>query len=163
MKKTLIALSIAALLLVTLSQAAAQCPKGQMPGCIKNLSLTPDQKDKFDSLRKEFLKETLPIRSESGKKVLEFRILLAQPSVDVAKAKAKQQEIFALKKDLQEKSLAYYLKGREILTPQQISMLPPGCCLGFKGGFNCFKSNACGSSYGTGKGKGMKSCPFGGR
>ena len=69
---------------------------------------------------------------------------MAQPSANAATISAKQQEIFALQQKTQEKSLAYQTNARNIMTPQQLSMLPPGCGLGF----------AAGSGYGSGFGSG---------
>lgn len=144
MKKIIIATSVMLVLLVAVSHAVAWGPAG-------NLNLTAEQSEKLNGLHQGFLKETLPIQNELASKALEFRTLLASPSTDKTQVKAKQQEMFVLQNKMQEKSLAYRLDAREILTPDQISMLPPGCGLGFAAGAGYGR----GTGYGKGRGGGM--------
>ncbi|MCP4681971.1 MAG: hypothetical protein GY864_06545 [Desulfobacterales bacterium] len=163
MKKKAIFLSILVVLLMVASQAMAWRTGGaeSCSNCLANLDMTTDQSQKLDSLRDSFLKETIPLRNEKETKKLEMRILLAKPSIDIETVKAKQQEIFDVKKSLQEKSLDYYLKARKVLTPQQVSMLPPGCHLGFNIYGGAYKSKGCGSKSGQSKGGGPKqACPY---
>ena len=169
MKKTAIGISIVVALLVTASLALAWGPglgRGYgyaggpyARGCwyAPGLNLTSDQTGKLTSLQQKFLNETLPIRNELAAKVLELRTLMAQPSANAQKISAKQQEIFALQQKLQEKSLANQANARNILTPPQLSMLPPGCGLGFAAGMGY------GAGFGGGYGRGMGySSGFGG-
>ena len=144
MKKLIIATSVMLVLLVAVSHAVAWGPAA-------NLNLTAEQSGKLNSLHQEFLEETLPIRNELASKALEFRTLLASPSTDKTQVKAKQQEMFVLQNKMQEQFLAYRLDAREILTPDQISMLPPGCGLGFAAGAGYGR----GTGYGKGRGGGM--------
>ena len=168
MKKTVIAISVILVFLVAVSQAMAWHPMGRSFGYAENLNLTAEQSRNLNAHQQDFLKEALPIRNELAIKALEFRTLLAQSSTDKSKVKAKQQEIFALQKKLQEKSLAYELDARDILTPEQISMLPPGCGLGFMAsaggmgyGKGCGRGMGNGGGYGRGMGYHAGPCPYG--
>ncbi len=145
MKKTAIGISIVVALFVTASLAFAQGPgygrgygyaASPYYGCLSapNFNLTADQTGKLNSLQQQFLNETLPIRNELAAKSLELRNLMAQPSPNAATIWAKQPEIFALQQKMQEKSLAYQTNARNVLTPQQVSQLLPGCGLGFAAG-----------------------------
>jgi len=169
MKKTAIGISVVTALLVTASLALAWGPgygRGagfaapSAYGCLyaPNFNLTADQTGKLTGLQQQFLNESLPIRNELATKALELRTMMAQPGGDAAKISAKQQEIFALQQKLQEKSLAYQTNARNILTPQQLSMLPPGCGLGFAAGTGYGRgmgySSGFGGSYGRGRGMG---------
>jgi len=151
MKKAMIGMSVLVVLLTAVSQAVAWCPLGRGIAYAPNLNLTAEQSGKLNTLKQDFFKETLPIRNELASKVMEFRALLTQPSTDAGKIKAKQKEIFALQQKLQEKSVAYHLDARKILTAEQISMLPPGCGLGFLAG----AGYGSGRGYGRGYGQGM--------
>lgn len=168
MKKTVMGISVVGVLLVVASLAFAQGPgygRGYgyaagpySRGCwyAPNFNLTVDQTGKLTSLQQGFLNETLPIRNELAAKVLELRTLMARPSANAAMISAKQQEIFTLQQKLQEKSLAYQADARNTLTPQQLSMLPPGCGLGFAAGTGYGRGTGYGAGYGGGgRGRGM--------
>ena len=126
-------------------------PNGWGLGCAANLNLTDEQIGKFDILQQEYLEEILPIRNELGAKALELHAILAQPSADRTKVTAIEQEMFALQQKLQEISWAYRLRAQEILTPQQVSMLPPGYSLGF----SAWPGHGQGMEYERGRGRGM--------
>ena len=128
-------------------------------GCLyaPNFNLTTDQTGKLTGLQQQFQNETLPVRNELAAKSLELRNLMTQPSTNAAMISAKQEEIFALQQKIQERSLAYQTNARNILTPQQLSALPPGCGLGFAAG------TGYGAGFGGGYGRGMGySSGFGG-
>jgi len=164
MKKTAIGISVVTALLLTASLALAWGPgygRGagyaapSAYGCLyaPNFNLTAEQSGKLTGLQQQFLNETLPVRNELTAKSLELRNLMAQASPNAATISAKQQEMFALQQKMQEKSLSYQTNARNVLTPQQVSQLPPGCGLGF----------AAGTGYGAGYGRGMGySSGFGG-
>ncbi|MBI5967038.1 MAG: periplasmic heavy metal sensor [Deltaproteobacteria bacterium] len=166
MKKMVIAIGVVAALLVAVSVALAWGPgygkgAGYAAGpyyrgswYAPGINLTADQTGKLNSLQQAFLNDTLPIRNELASKAMELRTLMAQPGTDAAKISAKQQEIFALQQKLQEKSLAYQSDARNILTPQQLSALPPGCGLGFAAGTGYGMGYGAGFG-GYGKGRGM--------
>jgi len=162
MKKTAIGISVVAALLVTASLALAWGPgygrgmgSGFGPtGCwfAPGINLTAEQSSKLSGLQQQFLNETLPIRNELAAKSLEVRSLMAQPGMDASKITEKQREIFALQQKLQEKSLTYQSDARNILSPQQLSALPPGCGLGFAAGTGY--GAGFGGGYGRGRGMG---------
>jgi Spy/CpxP family protein refolding chaperone len=168
MKKTAIGISVVAALLVISSLALAWGPgygrgtgfaASSAYGCLyaPNFNLTAEQSGKLSGLQQQFLNETLPVRNELASKSLELRNLMVQPSPTAATISAKQKEIFALQQKMQEKSLAYQTNARSVLTPQQISQLPPGCGLGFAAG------TGYGAGFGGGYGRGMGySSGFGG-
>jgi len=162
MKKTVFGLSVVAALLVTASLALAWGPGygrgggyagAAGYGCLyaPNFNMTTEQSGSLSSLQQQFLNETLPIRNEMAAKSLEIRNLMAQPSANAATISVKRQEIFTLQQKIQEKTLAYQTNARNILTPQQLSMLPPGCGLGFAAG----RGYGGGFGGGYGKGRGM--------
>lgn len=176
MKKTAIGIGLMAALLVTASLALAWGPgygRGagfaapSAYGCLyaPNFNLTAEQSGKLSGLQQQFLNETLPARNELAAKSLELRSLMAQPAPNAATISARQQEIFALQQKMQEKSLAYQANARGLLTPQQVSQLPPGCGLGFaagtgygagfRGGYGRGMGYNPGFSGGYGRGRGM--------
>ena len=166
MKKTVIGVSVVVALLAAASLAITWGPGygrgfGYTGGPASrecwyapNFNLTADQTGKLTGLQQQFLNESLPIRNEMATKALELRTMMAQPAGDAAKISAKQQEIFALQQKMQEKSLAYQTNARNILTPQQLSMLPPGCGLGFAAGTGYGRGMGYGAGYGGGYGRG---------
>jgi len=160
MKKTAIGIGIVAALLITASLALAWGPgygRGAgfaaptAYGCLyaPNFNLSAEQSGKLTGLQQQFLNETLPVRNDLAAKSLELRSLMAQPSPNAATISAKQKEILALQQKMQEKSLSYQTNARNVLTPQQLSTLPPGCGLGFAAG------TGYGAGYGGGYGRGM--------
>ena len=177
MKKTVMAIGMVVALLAAASLAMAWGPgygRGagyaagpSYSGCLyaPNVNLTAEQTGKLNSLQQAFLNESLPIRNELASRALELRTLMAQPGTDASKTSVKQQEIFALQQKLQERSLAYQSDARKILSPQQLSALPPGCAFGFAAGtgygsgFSSYGramgySSGFGGSYGRGRGMG---------
>ena len=165
MKKTAIGISIVVAFLVTASLALAWGPgygRGagyaatSAYGCLyaPNFNLTSDQAGKLTGMQQQFMNETLSIRNELAPKSLELRNLMAQPSANAAVITAKQQELFALQQKIQEKSLTYQGNARNILTPQQLSMLPPGCGFGFAAGNGYGRGMGYGAGYGGGNGRG---------
>lgn len=175
MKKTAIGMSVGVALLVVASLALAWGPgygrgAGYSAGpydqsCLNvpGLNLTADQSGRLNSLQQAFLNGTLPMRNELAAKALELRTMMAQPGTDAAKISAKQQEIFAMQQKMQEKSLASQGNARNILTPQQLSMLPAGCGLGAAAGSGYGRGTGYGSGTGGGYGRGMGySSGFGG-
>jgi len=65
-------------------------------------------------------------------------------------------QILQLQQKIQEKSLAYQANARNVLTPQQVSQLPPGRGLGFAAGTGYGRGMGYGAGYGSyGRGGGM--------
>ena len=121
------------------------------------LRLTPEQKEAILSIQDKFLRETTPTQNDLTSNYLVLQTMLNQPTLDEAAIIAKQNEINTLQLKLQEKTLKYYLEVKEILTPEQISLLPPGCTMGFifGRGYGWGMGRGFGRGFGRGYGWGM--------
>ena len=128
MKKiTIIGLSLTLALALVATVALARGPGfGAGPGYgtppIPNL--TANQSAQIQALRDSFLKETEPLQKELYAKTTELRKLWSTPNADSAAIKAKQNEIFGLQTQLQEKATSFRLEVRKVLTPEQLAQLP---------------------------------------
>jgi Spy/CpxP family protein refolding chaperone len=87
-------------------------------------NLTTEQSAQIQSLRDGFLNETESLQKELYAKGQELRQLWSTPNADSAAIKAKQDEIFGLRTQLQEKSTNLGLEIRKVLTPEQLAQLP---------------------------------------
>ena len=92
-------------------------------GLLRALNLTPEQTQKIQALREDFLKENIPLRNELMLKRLELRGLWMQTNPEETKILAKQKEINALRAQLGEKITKNRLEMRKILTPEQQAQL----------------------------------------
>jgi Spy/CpxP family protein refolding chaperone len=119
------------------------------------INLSQAQLTSMNSLQTALLKETLSLRSDITAKKFEMQRQLLEAAPDEKKAMQLQKEISALKAQMSEKSLSYQFKARKLLTPEQISQLPPGCNLQF-GKRNCGLGLGTGPGYGMGSGYGMR-------
>ncbi len=131
------------------------------------LNLTTDQITKINSLRNDFSKETLSLRTGMQSKAMEIRTLMSDPEKNQSKIISLQKEMSSLRQQLQEKSLQFRIKARKVLTPEQIAMLPAG---GMRLGFAAGSGRGMGRGMGQGmhqgrggKGRGMRSgnCMYG--
>ena len=140
MKKiTIIGLSLTLALALVATVALARGPGfgrgfGAGPGYgtppIPNL--TADQSAQMKALQEAFLKEIEPLQKELYAKTTELRKLWSTPNADSAAIKAKQNEIFGLQTQLQEKATSFRLEVRKVLTPEQLAQLPAfGSDVGF--------------------------------
>jgi len=86
--------------------------------------LTAEQSAQIQVLRDGFLKETEPLQKELYAKGQELRQLWSTPNADPAAIKAKQDEIFGLRTQLQEKATGLRLEIRKVLTPEQLAQMP---------------------------------------
>jgi Spy/CpxP family protein refolding chaperone len=123
---------------------------GMAPGCITNLSLTPEQSAKISELRNACFKDTAALRSDLFRKDQELDALMLDPAADIEKAKQLQEELSGLQGQLAQKKLQMQFEVRKILTPDQLRQLPPGCGMGMG---PC--GMGCGMMPGMGMGKGM--------
>ncbi len=105
-----------------------------------DLRMTPEQLRSLDSLHRSFYREQLELRNQYITEHYELRSLLDNPKTEAKLALAKQNDLSATQKKMDEISIQYFLKARAVFSPEQISKLPPGCNLGF--------------NYGPGKGRG---------
>ena len=111
------------------------------------LNLTQDQVSSFDSLRRDFARETAVLSTEIESKRLALSSMLLETAPDAKKATSLQKEISDLESQYDEQQLNYRIKARTILTQEQIGQLPPGCTMGF-GNMLCNDGPGYGCGYG---------------
>ncbi len=121
--------------------------RGQMNcgNCIQSINLSNDQQKNINSLRLEFMKETIPARNQIQLKQLEMTTLMSETTPESKKVMALQEEILKLRQQVSTKRLSCQLRARKLLNPDQIQNLPPRCGFGFAGG--------CGNGMGMGQGR----------
>ncbi len=101
-------------------------------------NLTAEQSSQIKALQEAFLKENEPLQKEMATKGEELRSLRFAPSPDAAAFKAKQEELFGLRTQLQEKLSSLRTEVQKLLTPEQLAQLPavgPGRGIGPRAGF----------------------------
>ena len=135
---------------------------------VAGLNLSAEQQKKMDTLHQGCWKECAPLGNRIEQKQVELKGLLLEPKPDADKARKLLKEISELQLQLNEKRLSCQLETRKILTPEQMSLLPPGCTLGFGcmlagggPGPGCGMMPGCGKGMGPGCGKGMGRGPGG--
>jgi Spy/CpxP family protein refolding chaperone len=87
-------------------------------------NLTAEQSAQIKDLRETFLKEVELLQKEFLTKGQELRRLWSDPNADPTVIKAKQNEIFDLQTQLQEKGTSFRLEVRKVLTPEQLAQMP---------------------------------------
>ena len=92
----------------------------------RRLNLSEEQIARLRGLREAYLQDTLNWRNERLVRRYHLRNLLRDPNAEPAKILAKQKEISELEAKIQERKVLYQLQMREVLTPEQIQLLPPG-------------------------------------
>lgn len=105
---------------------------------IASLNLTEEQSAKIQSLRENYLKEVTPLQNRLFGLRSEMRLLWNATEPDREKIAAKQKEITGIQNQLQEKSAAYRLDCRAVLTPEQQSQMAaagPGMGRGYGPGW----------------------------
>jgi Spy/CpxP family protein refolding chaperone len=165
MKQKLLVIGILVFAVLCATQAGAQ-PCRRMAGAMNAAqedwgcpiwqSLAPEQQTAINSLRDDFIKKTSAIQNKVHKKRLEMDILLLEAEPDAKQLMGLQKEISALEATLDEELLAYQIKARKELTPEQIAQLPPGCAPGL--GNMCGSCGGRGARFGIGMGGGMPPC-----
>jgi Spy/CpxP family protein refolding chaperone len=163
MKKALLITVLMAAAMSWAMTVEAQCfmhsnAPGGGPGWradFSGLNLSAEQQKKMDTLHQGCWKECAPLGNRIEQKQVELKGLLLEAKPDADKAKKLLKEISELQLQLNEKRLSCQLETRKILTPEQMSLLPPGCTLGF----GCMLAGGgpgpvCGMMPGCGKGMG---------
>ncbi len=157
MKKTIVALGLAAIMVLGVAYAFAQ---GQGPGPgfgpghrpgwgpEKWSSLTPEQQAKFQDLRRKFREDNAKLIGEVVTKKLELRSLWSDPKADPKAILAKEKELTGLKDQLRDKAVQMRLEARKILTPEQIAQF--GSHWGMEHEFG--RGRMMGYGYGMGRG-----------
>ena len=97
---------------------------GEKPwGQGKRLNLTPEQKAKFQELRRKFIEENAQLIGGLMAKRLELRSLWTDPKTDSKTILAKEKELRDLQNRMKDKIVQYRLEARNSLTPEQIEKL----------------------------------------
>jgi len=145
MKKTLLALSLITVLVLGMTYVYAQTP-GQGPGhgpgwkgerCWESgnpgrfSNLTPEQKAKFQELRRKFNEETAQLRGALVTKRIELQSLWTNPNADPKAIVDKEKELRDLQNQMKDKALQVRLEARKFLTPEQIQESGQGMGRGF--------------------------------
>ena len=89
-------------------------------------ALTGAQKKALEILRRAYMAEARPIRTELFALRIELRHLLSDPNVQPQILFDRQRKISALQARLEELSLSYQVKARSIFTKEQLEQLPQG-------------------------------------
>jgi Spy/CpxP family protein refolding chaperone len=175
MKKTMIALGLLMVMLLSFTYAYAQGPgfgpghRGMHPqeswGPGKDNPLTPEQKIQFRELRRKFRQENAQLIGALVTKRLELQSLWTDPKADPKAILDKEKELRDLQNQMRDKIVQSKLEARKLLTPEQIAnwklgwgmgrghmmrrggMMAPGGMMGFGQGM--------GPGHGMGPGYGM--------
>jgi Spy/CpxP family protein refolding chaperone len=156
MKKMIITLGLAVVMLLGVTYAYAQGP-GMGPGHRgmheslgpgKDSPLSPEQKTKFQELRRTFREENAKLIGAMVTKRLELQSLWTNPKAESKAILDKEKELRDLQNQLRDKAIQMKLEARKFLTPEQIANFGPGCGMGpgFSGGHK--------KGYGPGAGRG---------
>jgi Spy/CpxP family protein refolding chaperone len=169
MKKAIIALGLAMVMLLGVSYVYAQ-EQGDPPrhrwmhgqeswGQRNRLNLTPEQKAKFQELRRKFIGENAQLIGGLVTKRLELNSLWTDPKADSQAILTKEKELRDLQNRMRDKIVQYRLEARNSLTPEQIEKLRlmGGMGLGFARGFmmgygqGMARRSTMGHSWGVGR------------
>lgn len=131
MKKRLIMATLALAILFSGSLALAGqrgWGHGMGPGNgagygMANINLTEEQSAKLQSMREDYLKDVSPLQNRLFGLRSELRLLWNAVEPERDKITAKQKELSELQSQLQEKTTAYRLDCRAMLTPEQQSQM----------------------------------------
>ncbi|HUL30452.1 MAG TPA: Spy/CpxP family protein refolding chaperone [Thermodesulfobacteriota bacterium] len=159
MRKMIATFGLVALLVVGVAYAYAQNPgsgpgPGQGPGHRpgwgheKWSSFTPEQKAKFQDLRRKFSEDNAKLFGAIVTKRLELHSLWTDPKADSKAILDKERELRDLQNQVRDKAVQMRLEARKFLTPEQIQNWRPGWGMGrgFGGG------HMMGHGYGMGRG-----------
>jgi protein CpxP len=155
MKKTVIALGLAVVMLLGITYVYAGGP-GFWPGhgprnCAGGLgaaNLTSEQQTKLQELRQKRYNEAAPFRDKMFSLRQEIRTLWRDPKADPKVIQSKTKEMSDLRDQMQDKMVQFRLDARNLLTPDQIQALGAGC------GQGCGPGGGAGSGHGLGRGRG---------
>ena len=159
MKKTLVVLSLVAMVVLGVTFAYAQGPgfgsgfgrkgdcagRGDCAGPCGGSTLSDEQKAEMQQLRQEFFNETAPLRETIRTKRLELRTLWANPKADSAAIQAMEKELRELTNQMKDKMVQFRLEARNHLTDEQLAQF--GACGGGMG-----RGQGCGKGRGQGRG-----------
>jgi len=165
MKKTIVTLASVAIMVLGVAYAYAQGPgfgpghrgmhESWGPG--KDDSLTPEQKTKFQDLRRKFREENAKLFGAIVTKRLELQSLWTDPKADSKAILDKEKELRDLQNQLKDKAVQMRLDARKFLTPEQIQNWKPGWGKGsghMMGGGRGMGRRGMGPGHGMGPGEG---------
>ena len=170
MKKMIIALSLTAVISIGMTSAYAQGPgfgpgpKGMHsqeswgPG--RGLNLTPEQKTKFQELRRNFRAENAQLIGAIVAKRLELQSLWTDSKAESRAILDKEKELRDLQNQMRDKRVQLRLEARKFLTPEQISKfgsrwgMRKGFCGGQRRGHG-YRGHGMGHGMGPWMGHGM--------
>jgi len=160
MKKTLVGVSVVAVLFFGLTQVFAYGPgagrccrggagqegwePGKSQGPDRWASLTPEQKTKLQEQRRKFNDETAQLKGSIVTKRLELQSLWSNPKSESKAIQDKEKELRDLQNQMRDKMVQFRLELRSTLTPEQLAEFGPG------------------PGMGKGFGRGSKGGPMGG-
>jgi Spy/CpxP family protein refolding chaperone len=166
MRKRIVALGLVAIMLLGVTYVYAQGP-GFGPGHRgmpahesgrheERSSLTPEQKVKFQELRRRFDEETAQLKGAMLTKKLELRSLWTNPKTDSKAILDKERELRNLQNQMKDKVIQNKLEARKFLTPEQIAEFGQSCGMGpgFGRGHMMDQGMGMGRGYGMGPGYG---------
>jgi len=119
-------------------------------GAGKDYSLTPDQKAKFQELRRKFGEENAKLIGAMVAKRIELRSLWTDPKADPKAILEKERELRDLQNQLKDKAIQMRLEARKFLTPEQIENWRPGLGMGMGPGRGRGHMAGCGLEMGRG-------------
>ena len=96
----------------------------------KAAALTPEQRTKFQELRRKFNEETAKLRGDLLTKRLELQSLWTNPKADAKAIVDKEKELRDLQNQMRDKAVQYKLDARQFLAPEQIAGFGPGGGMG---------------------------------
>ena len=104
-------------------------PRNFGPGSLEKISnLTPEQKTKFQELRRKFREENAQLIGAIVAKRLELQSLWTDQRL--IPAFSKEKELRDLKNQMRDKVVQMKLEARKFLTPEQIANWKPGWGMG---------------------------------
>ena len=163
MKKVMIALSLTAAMLIG-TYAYAQGPgfgpgprgmhSQEFGGPGRGLNLTPEQKTKFQELRRNFRAENAQLIGAIVAKRLELQSLWTDPKAESKAILAKEKELRDLQNQMRDQRVQLRLEARKFLTPEQVFKF--GSRWGMGEGFLCGQRRGRGYRMGPGMGPWME-------
>lgn len=100
-----------------------------------SLALTEAQKNALENVRRTYMAEAMPMRTELFALRIELRHLLSDPNVQSKLLFDRQKKISVLQAKLDDLSLSYQIKVRSIFTKEQLEQLPMDWLLGIDTGY----------------------------
>jgi Spy/CpxP family protein refolding chaperone len=144
MKRLLIAWTMVGVLVLGVAYVYADDPgygpgrRGGHPheswGPGKDYQLTPEQRAKFQELRRKFRQENAQLIGSIVGKKIELRSLWTDPKADPKAILDKEKELRALQDQMKDKTVQMRLEARKSLTPEQIANWKPRHGMGYGGG-----------------------------